>query len=254
MHPTQTQACLIASTGLRWEGAVSPCPSPSMSQSEVTETAEDLERHTLVALQALVHQLNRALDAVVYRDQQLADEVVASTKERVWECQRVQEGVMSAMGRHTTSDDLPELAALLHIARGAGRLSEQCKKIAMIVSRVPEGQCGPIFGDLVEPAARVSVSAIWLAKQSFATRDIELAHEVVRADAQLRRQSQEIYRAALAADRVSASSMAAFLAASYLERVGDIAIDLAEQTVIVVAGRARDVPDVTTPHRARVTL
>ncbi|MGN6872364.1 MAG: phosphate signaling complex PhoU family protein [Solirubrobacteraceae bacterium] len=224
-----------------------------MSQSEVTETAEDLERHTLVALQALVHQLNRALDAVVYRDQQLADEVVASTKERVWECQRVQEGVMSALGRHPPGDVLQVLAALLHTARGAGRLSEHCRKIAMIVPQVPDGPRAPIFGDLVEPAARLSVSAIWLAKQSFATRDIELAHEVVRADAQLRRQCEGIYRA-LAADMLSASSMAAFLAASYLERVGDIAIDIGEQTVIVVAGQFHDVADATTPDRARVTL
>ncbi|HET6869344.1 MAG TPA: PhoU domain-containing protein [Solirubrobacteraceae bacterium] len=224
-------------------------------QSEVTETAGDLERQTLIALQALVHQLNRALDAVVYGDRQLADGVVASSRERTWECQRVQEGVMSALGRHPSPDELQALAALLHIARGAGRLSEHCKKIAMIVPRVPDAQRGPIFCDLVDPAARVAVSAVWLAKQSFATRDIELAHEVVRADAQLKRQSQEIYRAALAADRLSASSMAAFLAASYLERIGDIAVDLAEQTVIVVAGHIpHDVSDVTTPRRTAVGL
>lgn len=223
-------------------------------QSEVTETAEDLERQTLVALQALVHQLDRALDAVVYGDRQLGDEVVASTKERTWQCQRVQEGVMSALGRHPAPDELQTLAALLHIARGAERLSEQCKKIAMVVPQIPDGRRGTIFGDLVDPAVRVSVSAVWLAKQAFAARDIELAHEAVRADAQLRRQCQEIYRAALAADIVSASSMAALLTASYLERVGDIAIDLAEQTVIVVAARLDDISDVATPHRAAVTL
>jgi phosphate uptake regulator len=53
---------------------------------------------------------------------------------------------------------------------------------------------------------------------------------------------------------VSASSMAAFLTASYLERVGDIAIDLAEQTVLVVAGRVHEAADVTTLHPAAVTL
>jgi phosphate uptake regulator len=223
-------------------------------QSEVNETATDLERQTLLAVQALVHQLNRALDAVVYGDRQLAEAVVASTQERTWECQRVQEGVTSALGRHPGPDELQALAALLHIARGAGRLSEQCKKIATIVPQVPDGQRGSIFGDLVEPAARISVSAVWLAKQSFANRDIELAHEVVRAEAQLRHRSQEIYRAALAADMLCASSMAAFLAASYLERVGDIAIDLAEQTVIVVAGSLSDVADVTAPDRTAVSF
>jgi phosphate uptake regulator len=223
-----------------------------MSHSQVTQTTEDLERQTLAAFQALVHQLNRALDAVVYGDHELAGRVLASTQERTWECQRVEEGVTSALGRHPTPGDLQALVALLHMARGAGRLSEQCKKIAMIVPQIPDGQRGAIFGDLVEPAAHVSVSAIWLAKQSFATRDVELAHEVVRADAQLRLRSQEIYRTALAADMMSASSMAAFLTASYLERVGDIAIDLAEQTVIVVTARFRDEEDVTTQPRAAI--
>lgn len=223
-------------------------------QSEVPETTADLERHTLAAVQALVHQLDRALDAVVYGDRRPADAVVASTRERTWECQRAQESVLSALGRHSAPDDVQALSALLHIARGAERLSEQCKKIAMIVREVPDGERGPIFCDLVDPAARVAVSAVWLAKQSFATRDVELAHEVERADAQLRRQSQEIYREALAADTVSASSMAAFLAASYLERIGDIAIDLAEQTVIVVASRLRDVADATSRQRAAATL
>ena len=44
--------------------------------------------------------------------------------------------------------------------------------------------------------------------------------------------------------------MAAFLAASYLERIGDIAIDLAEQTVIVVDGLFREVADVPAPQPA----
>lgn len=224
------------------------------SVAEDTDTAEDLERHTLVAVGALVHQLNRALDALVIGDRQLADEVVASTFERNRECQRVEESVMSALGCHPAPDALQALAALLHIARGAGRLSEQCKKIAMTVPQVPDRQRGPIFSDLVEPAAGVAVSAVWLAKQSFANRDLELAHEVVRADAQLMRRCQEIYRAALATDAVSSPLMAAFLAASYLERVGDIAIDMAEQTIIVVAGRFVDVADAITPGRAAVPL
>jgi phosphate uptake regulator len=225
-----------------------------MSQSEVIETAQDLERHALAAVQGLVLQLNRAADAVVYGDRQLADEVVATLRARSRDCQRVQEDVMSALGRHPAPDELQALAALLHIARGAGRLCDECKKIAMIVPQVPDGPREGIFCDLVEPAARVAVSAVWLAKQSFATRDVDLAHEVARADADLRRRSREIYRTALVSDTVSRSSMAAFLAANYLERVGDIATDVAEQTVIAVTGLFWDVADVPAPDRAAATL
>ncbi|HJS95155.1 MAG TPA: PhoU domain-containing protein [Solirubrobacteraceae bacterium] len=225
-----------------------------MSQSKLTETVQGLERYTLAALQALIHQLNRAADAVVYGDRQLAHEVLLTTSERRRECQRVQEDLTSALGQHPAPDELRALAALLQIARGAGRLSDECKKIAMVVPQVPDGPRGAIFIDLVDPAARVSVSAIWLAKQSFATRDVDLAHEVLRVDAELRRRSRDIYRAALVADPVTRSSMAAFLAANYLERVGDIATDLAEQTVIAVTGLFWDVTAVPPPDRSAATL
>jgi phosphate uptake regulator len=232
-------------------------PMPRMNRLMVSDAAEDLERETLALVQRLVHLLDRALDAVVFGDDRLADEVVASAADRKHECLRVREGVMSALGDHPSAAELQILAALLQIVHGAERISAQCLKIATIVPDVAGGRTSAIFCDLVDPAARVSVSEVWLAKQSFATRDVDLAHEVARADTELRRRTREIYRVALEpedGDVVSPISMAAFLAASYLERIGDIAVDLAEQTVIVVNGLFREVDDVPAPQPAPATV
>jgi phosphate uptake regulator len=228
-----------------------------MSQPRLTDSTEELERETLAVVQAHVHLIDRALDAVVYADGRLADEVAATAVDSKRDCQRVQEDVMSALGHHPAPQELQVLAALLQIVRGAERMSAQCLKIATIIPDVAGGKTAAIFSDLVDPAARVSISEVWLAKQSFANRDVDLAHEVLRADVELRRRSREIYRAALqpgGADGVSPVSMAAFLAASYLERIGDIAIDLAEQTVIVVNGLFREITDVAAPHEAAATV
>lgn len=228
-----------------------------MNQSTVSKAAEDLEHEALALVQGLIHLLDRALDAVVYGDRRLSDEVVAAVTERGGQCQRVREAVMSALGRHPAAQELQILAALLHIVRGAERLGVQCIKIATIVAELAGGKSAAIFCDLVEPAGRVSVSAVWLAKQSFATRDVDLTHEVMRAEVELRRRSREIYRAALEpgnADAVSPASMAAFLAGSYLERVGDIAIDLAEQTVIVVDGLFREIAGVAARQQAAAAV
>jgi phosphate uptake regulator len=228
-----------------------------MNRFEVSAAAEDLERQTLALVQRLVHLLDRALDAVVFGDGRLADEVVGGATDRKHECMRVQEGVMSALGDHPSAGELQILAALLQIVHGAERISAQCLKIATIVPDVAGGRTSAIFRDLVDPAARVAVSELWLAKQSFATRDVDLAHEVARADTELRRRSREIYRAVLTpadSDVVSPISMAAFLAASYLERIGDIAVDLAEQTVIVVSGLFREVDDVPESQRAPASV
>ena len=253
LHPSDTQAYPIVDTESRWKH-----PSiPSMNRFEVSAAAEDLERQALALVQRLVHLLDRALDAVVFGDGPLADEVVASATDRKHECIRVQEAVMSALGDHPSAGELQMLAALLQIVHGAERISAQCLKIATIVPDVAGGRTSAIFCDLVGPAARVSVSEVWLAKQSFATRDVDLAHEVARADTELRRRSREIYRAALGpadGDMVSPVSMAAFLAASYLERIGDIAVDLAEQTVIVVNGLFREVDDVPDPQPAPASV
>jgi phosphate uptake regulator len=228
-------------------------PNPGTNWFEVRPEADDLERQTLALARALVHLLDRALDAIVFGDGRLADQVVAAAGERERECQRLQEGVMSALGDHPSAGELQILAALLQVVRGAERISAQCLKIATIVPDVAGGRTSAIFRDLVDPAARVSVSELWLAEQSFAKRDVDLAHEVARADVELRRRSREIYRAALEpadGDMVSPVSMAAFLATSYLERIGDIAVDLAEQTVIVVNGLFREVDDVPAPQPA----
>jgi phosphate transport system protein len=228
-----------------------------MNQPAVSKAARDLEHDALTVVQGLIHLLDRALDAIVYGDRRLADHVVATVTERKGQCQRIQEAVMSALGRHPAPDELQLLAALLHVVRGAERLGVQCLKIATIVPELVGGKPSAIFCDLVEPAARVSISAVWLAKQSFATRDVDLTHEVMRAEVELRRRSREIYRAALEpgdADAVSAGAMAAFLAGSYLERVGDIAVDLAEQTVIVVDGLFREIADVTARQHAPATV
>jgi phosphate uptake regulator len=254
LHPTHTLAYPIVGGAQRWKLCdLMRSPDPSMNWFEVHDGAEDLERQTLAFARALVHLLDRALDAIVFGDARLADEVVATARDRERECQRLQEGVMSALGDHPPAGELQTLAALLQIVRGAERISAHCLKIATIVPDVAGGRTSAIFSDLVDPAARVSVSELWLAEQSFATRDVDLAHEVARADVELRRRSQEIYRAALEpanGDTVSPVSMAAFLAASYLERIGDIAVDLAEQTVIVVNGLFREVDDVPAPRPA----
>jgi phosphate transport system protein len=239
------------------EASIDGLPIPSMNRFEVSATAEDLERQTLALVQRLVHLLDQALDAVVLCDARLADGVVASATDRKHECIRVQEGVMSALGDHPSAAELQMLAALLQIVHGAERLSAQCLKIATIVPDVAGGRTSAIFSDLVGPAARVSVSEVWLAKESFANRDVDLAHEVARTDTELRRRSREIYRVALTpadGDVVSPISMAAFLAASYLERIGDIAVDLAEQTVIVVNGLFREVDEVPAAQHAPATV
>jgi len=83
-------------------------------------------------------------------------------------------------------------------------------------------------------------------KEAFVTRNLELAHDLVLKDAEVDRLNREIFRRAVEAGgdvelREWATLMV--LVARALERIGDNAVDIAEQTVFVVSGLFREIAD-----------
>ena len=91
------------------------------------------------------------------------------------------------------------------------------------------------------------------AKDAFAARNVELAQDLVRQDAEINRLNREIFRRAVeVGDDPDIREWAMFmiLVARCLERVGDNTVDIAEQVVFVVTGLFREVSDASTsPER-----
>src|SRR6185312_1606404 len=84
-------------------------------------------------------------------------------------------------------------------------------------------------------------------KEAFASRNVDLAQDLVRQDAEINRLNREIFRRAVdAGDNPEVREWAMFmiLVARCLERVGDNTVDIAEQTVFVVTGLFREFADV----------
>jgi phosphate transport system protein len=84
------------------------------------------------------------------------------------------------------------------------------------------------------------------AKEAFATRDVEVAQDLVRQDAQINRLQRAIFKRAVEiGDDVEVREWAMFtiLIARCLERIGDNTVDIAEQTVFVVTGLFRELAD-----------
>ncbi len=82
------------------------------------------------------------------------------------------------------------------------------------------------------------------ARQSFALRDPELALDLSRQDDTLDRLNREIFRRAIEIGGDDADlrewAMSMILVARAMERIGDNAVDIGEQTVFVVTGLFRD--------------
>ncbi len=219
-----------------------PSPLPKF-----TETVETLERDALSELQGVVRQLDRAVEAVTRQDAQLAGQVLVGEAAAEDRYRLLQERAHGALASHLAAPDLQMLACLLHVLRGLRRIERQCASMARLASTTTPAAPEPTtLLELVEGGAALSVSGVWLARASFASRDVELAHEVARLDAELARRSRVIARRALEladAGELHERAMTMLLVGSYAERVSDAAVDIAEQTVVIVNGLFREVAE-----------
>ena len=97
-------------------------------------------------------------------------------------------------------------------------------------------------------------SQVSQAKDALRTRNVELAQDLVRQDAEINRLNREIFRRAVEIGddpELREWGMFMILVARCLERVGDNTVDIAEQVVFVVTGLFRRWPTSAPPPTER---
>jgi phosphate transport system protein len=212
------------------------------------EDLRNLEEQTLGGLDLVIQALDRAIEAVNYQDPELAGLVVADDDRIDGRYLEVHQGVLSLLARQTpVATDLRIVAALLHIIRCIERMGDQCVNIAKLVPL--SGHESPKDKDILDAIERMGRSArsqVVQAKDAFASRNVELAQDIVRQDAEVNRLNRMIFRRAVEiGDEVEEREWAMFmiLVARALERVGDNTVEIAEQTAFVVTGLFREMAD-----------
>ena len=212
----------------------------------LTDDALQMEAETLAELQAVVRRLDRAVEAMIGEDDRSAAEAHGDDGSADRRHKLLQERLLAALVSHPAASDLLMLTSLLHVVGCVRRIERECGSMAKLAptagSAVAETST---LTELVKSAAALAVSGVWLARAAFASRDVELAHEVVRLDAELSRRSDVIFRRALELSSAGEPewAMSMLVISSHAARVSDAAVDIAEQTVIVVNGLYREVPD-----------
>jgi phosphate transport system protein len=212
------------------------------------EALLELERQTLGGLDLVISQLDRALEAISYQDVELATIVIGDDDRIDGRYLEVHQGILSLLARQApVAGDLRIVAALLHIIRCVERMGDQCANIAKLVPlsgyEAPKDQ--QILA-AIEKMGRLARSEVGWAKQAFATRNVDLAKDLTNQDREINLLNREIFRRAVeVGDDGDLREWAMFmiLVARCLERVGDNAFDIAEQTVFVVTGLFREMAD-----------
>jgi phosphate transport system protein len=205
-----------------------------------------LEEQALGGLDMVVGILDSALEALAHGDAELAAIVIADDDRVDGRYLEVHQGVLSLLARQApVAGDLRVVAALLHLVKHLERIGDQCTNIAKMVPLLGhEPPTDPEIVAWIRAMGAQARSQVRQARQSFALRDPELALDLTRQDDMLDRLNRDIFRRAIEVGGTDADvrewAMTMILVARALERIGDNAVDIGEQTVFVVTGLFRE--------------
>jgi len=207
-----------------------------------------LEASTLGGLDLVVEQIDRTLEALQHQDVELASFIIADDDRIDGRYLEVHQGILSLLALQApVAGDLRVVAALLHVIKHVERMGDQCVNIAKVI---------PLSGN--EPPVRYEVLSRLLqmgraaraesiqAKLAFAARDAELAQDLVVQDREINRLNREIFQLAIEVGDDPDTrewAMHMILVGRAIERIGDNAVDIGEQTAFVVTGLFREFSD-----------
>jgi phosphate transport system protein len=223
-----------------------------LTRESFQERMAELEDAALGGLDIVVEQLDRTLEALEQVDVELAELVITDDDRVDGRYLEVHQGILSLLALQApVAGDLRLVAALLHVIRSVERMGDQCVNIAKVIPL--SGHEPPvrdeILGRLLE-MGRCARAEILQAKRCFADRDVAMAEDLVRADRDVNRINRELFRMAVeVGDDIDTREWAMHmtLVGRALERIGDNAVDIGEQTAFVVTGLFREFSDSSHP-------
>ena len=212
----------------------------------------ELESRALGGLDIVVEQLDRVLEALQHQDVELATMVVLDDDRVDGRYLEVHQGILSLLARQApVAGDLRLVAALLHVIKHVERMGDQCVNIAKLIPL--SGHEPPVREEVLQRLLRMgglARSEVTQAKQAFAARDVALAEDLVRQDQEINRLQRDVFQMAIAIGDDPDTrewAMHMTLVARALERIGDNAVDVGEQTAFVVTGLFREFSDSSHP-------
>jgi len=222
------------------------------TRHQFREDLKELERQTLGGLDLVTQQLDRALESVSYQDIELAGMVVADDDRIDGRYLEVHQGLLSLLARQApVAGDLRIVAALLHVIRCIERMGDQCVNVAKLVPL--SGHESPKDKDILDALERMGQlarSQVSQARDALGERNVELAQDLARQDAEINALNRQIFKRAVEiGDDLDLREWGMFmiLVARCLERIGDNTVDIAEQVVFVVTGLFRELADASSP-------
>jgi phosphate transport system protein len=214
-----------------------------------------VEAQGLGGLDLVVQQLDRVLEALEHQDVELAAMVIANDDLIDGRYLEVHQELLSLFALQApVAGDLRVVAAMLHVMKNLERMGDQCVNIAKTIPLT--GYEPPVRQEILDRVLRMGRAArteVTQCKAAFANRDVELAEDLVRQDREINLLNREIFQLAIdvGVDPDTREwAMHMVMVARAIERIGDNAVDVGEQTAFVVTGLFREFSDSSHPKPA----
>jgi phosphate transport system protein len=224
-----------------------------MKQVRVTfqEELEQVEAALQEEGEYVLRGLRGALNALTQADGDLADEVIAFDDEIDERYFAIQEGIQSLLARQTpVAVDLRLVLAVLHANLHLERMADYCVTIAKLTKLVADAEPESTLIEGFEEMGERAEEMIRVALDSFARRDVEGASSLVDLDELIDRTNRRVvdHVLQLGGDEIRREwGLRMIIVSRCLERIGDHAVDIGEQTAYLVTGEFREFTDASHP-------
>jgi phosphate transport system protein len=198
----------------------------------------------------VVRSIQAATRALAEQDLELADEVIAFDDEVDAQYFAIEEGVQSLLARQTpVATDLRLVLAILHINLHLERMADLCTTVAKLTKLAavvpPDAR---IVASLAEMGVRAEEMAR-VAMRSFEHRDLQRAEALVDLDELIDRANRRTTEHVLELDAEQREwGLRMLVASRCMERIGDHAVDIGEQTAYLITGEFREFTDASRPE------
>jgi phosphate transport system protein len=195
-----------------------------------------------------IHGATRALQE---RDVELAEEVIAFDDEIDGQFLAIEGAITALLALQTpVARDLRLLLAILHINLLLERSADGCVTIAKLSRLVADADPDPALVDVLVEMGDRAEEMVQVALNSFAKRDLAGAESLVELDELIDRANRRFVERlvdVMAEPELREWGLRMVVVARTIERIGDRAVDIGEQTAYLLTAEFREFTDASHP-------
>jgi phosphate transport system protein len=217
----------------------------------IDEALDRLEAQLQEEGQRVVSMIHGASRALQERDVELADEVIAFDDEIDLKFLAIEDAIQTLLARQApVARDLRLLLAMLHINLLLERSADGCVTIAKLSRMVADIEPDPALVDVLVEMGERAEEMCRVSLDSFSKRDLTGAESLVELDELIDRANRRFVERlvdVMADPGMREWGLRMVVVARSIERIGDRAVDIGEQTAYQLTGEFREFTDASHP-------